>query len=129
MSKVIVDQAPIGCVFKATEDCADEDDEDAIYGVSSVVPLTSAEVDLISTRLIRAFRTLVSANSSSNAPKSMPTRVPHNRSRSYLTRTPLRNSLWLSTNKCFIFLYKIAGPTLSALKLVFRILLNTLLIF
>jgi hypothetical protein len=44
LAKAVTDQTPIGCVFRATEEYADEDDEEAIYGVSSVVPLTGAQV-------------------------------------------------------------------------------------
>ncbi|KAI6189880.1 hypothetical protein M3Y97_00056100 [Aphelenchoides bicaudatus] len=41
LSQAIVDQAPVGCVILPTEDCVDEDNDDTVYGVSSVVPLSA----------------------------------------------------------------------------------------
>jgi hypothetical protein len=51
LAKAIVEQAPIGCVFRTTEECADENDEDAVYGVSSIVPLSNTEVTLINLKI------------------------------------------------------------------------------
>jgi hypothetical protein len=44
LATAITAQSPIGCVFKTTEECADDENEDAVYGISTVLPLSASEV-------------------------------------------------------------------------------------
>jgi len=103
LSKAIVEQSPLGCVFRTTEDCADEDDEDAVYGVSSVVPLTGAENFRIGELLIPRAK----KHSDKSVVKPFEQLFDKN----------LQTKFGLIINERMLhFPAKIAGPTLNALK-------------
>ncbi|KAI6229744.1 hypothetical protein M3Y99_01132800 [Aphelenchoides fujianensis] len=103
LAKAVVEHTPLGCVFKATEECADEENEDAVYGVSSAIRLTDEENFGLGELLVQRAKKY--------ADKEVAAHVEQ------LFAKPSDSKVALVINERMLhFPTQIAGPTLSALK-------------
>ncbi|KAI6237015.1 hypothetical protein M3Y95_00220400 [Aphelenchoides besseyi] len=102
-AKAIVDQSPAGCVFKSTEEYADEENEDAVYGVSSTVPFTSEQTFGVGEFLLQRAKKY--------ADKEVTTRLEK-----LLSNASESKVGFVVNERMLHFPAQIAGPTLGALK-------------